>query len=80
MEEEVAAIDPVVDKLGFFAELLNLVRLDLELTKTRGRVNPQDGAFSPLFEMKTEFLAEVGVGHAVAVSDGEMTSIAKILG
>ena len=58
MEEEVAAIDPVVGKLGFFAELLNLGRLDFELTKPRGGVNSQDGALSPLLEMKPEFLAE----------------------
>src|SRR5271157_3974879 len=80
VEEEVAAIDPVVGKLGFFAELCNLGHLDFELTEPRGGVNSQDGALSPLLEMKPKFLAEVDVGHAVTVSNGEMTGIAKILG
>ena len=80
MEEEVAAIDPVVDELGFLAELLDLGRIDLELAEPRGRVDSQDGAQPSLLEMEPVLLGEVGVGHAVAVGDGEMAGVAEVLG
>jgi len=52
LDREVAAIDPVVGKLGFFAELFNLGRLDFELTEPRGGALPGRCPFAPVRKSK----------------------------
>src|SRR3954466_5710875 len=44
VEEEIAAVDPVVNELRLLAELLDPGRLDPQLAEPRGRVHAQDRA------------------------------------
>ena len=65
---------------GFSLNSWTLVASTFSSPNREGGLTPRTVPSRPLLEMEPVLLGEIGVGHAVAVGDGEMAGVAEVLG